>query len=557
MAGKKTKSSSKKATTSQSTKKRPSGPSKTQLTSNASEFYKSRLEYVNKLKQNGENPYPHKFEVTISMSHFNDEFSYLEAAQSEQDKLYSLAGRIVSKREYGDKLVFYDLKAEDTKLQLVADLSVFTNKDAFDKVNSSIKRGDIVGCSGYPGKTKTGHLSLYLKDVQVLTPCLRILPRQYYGIEQKEVKYRMRYLDLILNEKSRNNFIVRSNLIRFMRSFLDELGFLEVETPIMTTMPGGANARPFKTYHNDLNLDLFLRIAPELYLKMMIVGGIDRVYELGRQFRNEGVDRTHNPEFTMLEFYMAYADYEDLMSVVENLFVSMFSTFINKQELTIKSEENEKDDENQEEIKIDLRPPFKRIDFLDALQQELDCKLPDPTDLHKADTNRLLIELCDKHQIEVQEPKTTQKCLDKLVGKLVEPKLISPTFLTCYPEIMSPLAKQHRSKPGLTERFELFVNGGEIANGYTELNDPQLQRQRFESIKDRHLNDANDVRSIDEMFCLALEYGLPPTGGVGIGVDRVAKLITGTDSLKDIILFPTLKPDNKQLKEFLEESSDT
>lgn len=530
---------------SSSTKK--SGLTKTQLnaiTSNASEFYKARTEFVNKLKQNGENPYPHKFEVTISVNQFIDDYAHLESETVEEEKRFSLAGRIVSRREFGDKLVFYDLSGEGSRLQLVADQSLHTDKEAFESLHGAIKRGDIVGCTGYPGKTKSGELSLYLSELKLLTPCLRVLPRQYRGLEEKEIKYRMRYLDLILNEKSRANFVTRSNVIRFMRAYLDQLGFLEVETPMMTTMPGGANARPFKTHHNELNLDLFLRIAPELYLKMLVVGGIERVYELGRQFRNEGVDRNHNPEFTMLEFYLAYADYNDLMRIVENLLVKMFSTLLDKQELVLTNGE-------QAETKVNLMPPFKRIDFIESLEKQLNCKLPAPKDLGKPEANQLLIGLCGKHQIKIDEPKTTQKCLDKLIGKLVEPGLISPTFIVNYPEIMSPLAKQHRTLPGLTERFELFINGSEVANGYTELNDPQLQRQRFDAIKERHLSDLN-VPLIDEMFCLSLEYGLPPTGGVGIGVDRLAKLITCCHNLREIILFPTLKPENKeQLNEFL------
>ena len=534
------------SSSSSSTKK--SGLTKTQLhaiTSNASEFFKSRSEFVNKLKQSGENPYPHKFEVTISVNQFIDDYAHLESETADESKQFSLAGRIVAKRELSDKLVFYDLVGEGSQLQLVADQSLCSDKDAFDRLHGAIKRGDIVGCTGYPGKTKSGQLSLYLQQLQLLTPCLRVLPRQYRGLEEKEIKYRMRYLDLILNEKSRENFVTRSNVIRFMRSYLDQLGFLEVETPMMTTMPGGANARPFKTHHNELNLDLFLRIAPELYLKQLVVGGIERVYELGRQFRNEGVDRNHNPEFTMLEFYMAYADYNDLMNIVENLLVKLFNTLLDKQELVFSTGEQD------EETRVNLMPPFKRIDFLESLEQQLNCKLPAASELGTPETNRLLIDLCDKHQIKIDEPKTSQKCLDKLVSKLVEPGLISPTFIVNYPEIMSPLAKQHRTVPGLTERFELFINGSEVANGYTELNDPQVQRQRFEATKERHLSDVN-VPLIDEMFCLSLEYGLPPTGGVGIGVDRLAKLITCCHNLREIILFPTLKPENKeQLNEFL------
>ena len=387
----------------------------------------------------------------------------------------SVAGRVHAKRESGSKLVFYDLRGEGTKLQIMANVSGYESPEKFEQMVAKIKRGDIVGCRGYPGKTKKGELSLMPIEITLLTPCLRMLPHLHFGLKDKETRYRMRFLDLILNANVRDKFIVRANIIRYIRDFLDNLGFLEVETPMMNMIPGGATAKPFVTHHNDLNMDLFMRVAPELFLKMLVVGGMDRVYEMGRQFRNEGIDMTHNPEFTCCEFYMAYADYNDLIKIIEDLISGMVHAIHGKYNITYHP-----DGPEGEPMEIDFTPPFKVIDMIGGLEEALNVKLPDPSQFGTDETNKFLSDLCAKHNVDCPAPRTTSRLIDKLVGEFLEVNCISPTFIIHHPQIMSPLAKWHRSKPGLTERFELFIARKEVSNGYTELNDPQVQRERFE-----------------------------------------------------------------------------
>jgi lysyl-tRNA synthetase class 2 len=440
---------------------KPKTAEKEEEITDPSQYKANRENAVIQMGKDGIDVYPHKFSVDFRLPDFNTEFETKTIdGEKLEDKAVSIAGRIVSVRRQG-KLYFYDLRGDGAKLQIMSDPRTYESEEEFTKIHKLLKNGDIVGVIGFPGKSKKGELSIFPQKLILLSPCLHMLPfakgdSSLGGITNMETRYRQRYLDLIVNEEIRDIFGIRASVIREVRKYLDDRHFLEVETPMMNTIPGGAVAKPFITYHNDLSMDLYLRIAPELYLKQLVIGGLDRVYEIGRQFRNEGIDLTHNPEFTTLEFYQAYADYEDLMDMTEELISGMVMKITGAYKIKYSPKPG------QPEVEIDFTPPFKRISMMEGLEEKMG-KLPD---LDDPEIEQKLFALMKKHNLECTPPHTVARLLDSFVGEFLEDNIIHPTFITEHPQIMSPLAKYHRSKPGFTERFELFACGREVRHIY-------------------------------------------------------------------------------------------
>jgi len=479
-----------------------------------------RKEKLQKLLDAGVDPYPQKYEPThFSLDILND-FENLE------NNDVNVAGRIMSLRKMG-KASFFHIQDGKGKIQ------VFIRRDDVGEENYAhfklLDMGDYVGVQGYAFKTKMGEKSIHANSITILCKSIRPLPvvkekegETFDAFSDKEQRYRNRHLDLIVNPDVRTTFVKRATIIRGLRDHLDNMGFLEVETPVLQPLYGGANARPFTTHHNALDQELYLRIADELYLKRLIIGGIDRVYEIAKDFRNEGMDRNHNPEFTMLEFYWAYADFEDNMNLVEDLIQSVAKN-IDALKVT------------WGEMDIDLSKPFQRRPLLELLEEATGEDLTEATDAQ-------MKKICKSNNIEVEENANYGQMLDELMSELVEPNLVQPTFVTDYPKAISPLAKKHRSgNPHLVERFELFIGGAEFANAFTELNDPIDQRDRFESQAQLAKGGDEEAHPVDENFLQAMEIGMPPTGGVGIGVDRLVMLLTGNVTIKDVILFPAMR----------------
>jgi len=467
--------------------------------------------------------YPNDFQRTNLSTDIFHLYSHLDKKELEETpKEASLAGRLMSKREMG-KSSFAHIQDSSGSIQLFVNLK-YIEEGAFE-LFKTCDIGDIVGVKGLVFKTKTGELSIKVNTLRLLTKSLRPLPEKFHGLKDQELRYRQRYVDLIMNNDVRETFITRSKIVRSIRSYFDNHGFLEVETPMMQTLPGGALAQPFITHHNALDLDLYLRVAPELYLKRLIVGGFEKVYEINRNFRNEGLSSKHNPEFTMLEFYQAYSNYEDLMNMTENLLSDLVKNLFNDSII------------NYQGKSYDFSKPFERITLQDAV-----CKHND--NIKSENINDLeALQNCAKNLgVNIKPDSTAGKILLEIFEKTVEPKLLEPTFITSFPADVSPLARRRDQDATLADRFELFIAGYEIANGFSELNDSEDQAQRFQ--EQAAEKDAGDEETMyyDSDYICALEYGMPPTAGEGIGIDRLVMLLTDAASIRDVLLFPLLKP---------------
>jgi len=484
---------------------------------NLNELLRVRREKLNILRSMGIEPYGiDRFERTNLSSDIKNDYENFEG------KTVTLAGRIMTKRSHG-KASFADIQDRDGRIQ------IYVRYDNVGEKNYEIFKlldiGDIIGVTGEVFKTKTGEITINVKDFKLLCKSLQVLPEKWHGLKDPDLRYRQRYVDLIINPSVREVFLKRTKIIKAIREFLDNRGFLEVETPVLHTIAGGAAARPFITHHNALDIDMYLRIALELHLKRLIVGGFEKVYEIGRVFRNEGMDIRHNPEFTLLELYEAYTDYHGMMELTEQLFAYVAEKVNGSTKIIYQGTE------------IDLTPPWKRITMVDAIKEYVGV------DFEKIDTDEEARKIAKDLNLELKKPDMKKgEVIAFVFDELVEKHLIQPTFVMDYPVEVSPLAKRKHDNPAFTSRFEAFIYGREVANAFSELNDPIDQKERFlEQLRQREAGD-EEAHMMDEDFINALEVGMPPTGGLGIGVDRLVMFMTDSYSIRDVILFPTMKP---------------
>ncbi len=475
----------------------------------------TRLQKLKTLQSLGIDPYGGRFDKNASSREIRERFADLEGSS------VKIAGRLMALRVHG-KASFADIQDETGRIQLYVKQDSVS--DQHYRLFELLDIGDIIGVTGSVFKTRRGEVSVHVTDLEMLSKCLRPLPEKWHGLTDVDLRYRHRYLDLIVNPSVRETFITRSKVVRAIRNYLDEQGFYEVETPSMQAVAGGANARPFITHHNALDMQLYLRIATELHLKRLIIGGFERVYEIGRIFRNEGISTKHNPEFTTIELYQAYADYEDMMSITENMVYEVAIRVFGTPKISYQGHD------------IDLTPPWPRIRLLDAIEQRCGADLGGAMDDDEARSTAARLGL------KMSKGVTKATLIDKALEVFVEPHLINPTFLTDYPVESSPLAKRRKDCPSLVYRFEAFAGGREIANAFSELNDPFDQSSRFVQQAGERAKGDEDAHVTDDDFVVALEYGMPPTGGLGMGIDRLVMLLTDNASIRDVILFPLMRP---------------
>jgi len=490
------------------------------MTSRLDRIARKRREKLDKIRARGINPYPYRYHRSHTTEQAIALLKQQEASGTAEAPVVNLAGRVMASRLMG-KVSFLDIRDSSGKIQLYF-RSDLLNKDAL-KLLKDIDIGDIIGASGRLFRTKSGEPTLEVKDLTLLAKSLQPLPEKWHGLSDIDKRYRQRYLDLIANTEAKEIFHMRSQVITAIRQFLNRRGFIEVETPVLQPSAGGALARPFITHHHALDQDFYLRIAPELHLKRLIIGGFDKVYELGRIFRNEGISTKHNPEFTMLESYETYTDYNDVMAMVEEMVAEVSQQVLGKDEVEFGGNT------------INFKPPWPRLELRQAIKKYSGIDFD-----QYPDADSLRAEMAKKN-MEVDPQKDRGRLIDELISTFVEPNLIQPTFLLDYPVEMSPLAKAKPDNERLVERFEAFAGGMEIANAFTELNDPIEQRQRFLRQQKERQTEDETVETVDEDFLLALEYGMPPTGGLGVGIDRLVMLLTGQPSIRQVILFPQLK----------------
>lgn len=488
----------------------------TEMNTDLNEILLVRRQKLTQLQSEGKDPFHIvEYDITHSSADIINNFVNMEGNE------VSIAGRLMSKRGMG-KASFSDIQDRDGKIQIYVKIDEIgeENYNEFKKLDI----GDIAGVKGEVFKTHKGEISIKAKKVKLLCKSLQPLPEKWHGLTNTDMRYRQRYIDLIVNHEVRNTFIIRSRIISAIRKFLDDRGFLEVETPLLNTIPGGAAARPFITHHNTLDIDLYLRIAPELYLKRLIVGGLEKVYEIGRCFRNEGISIKHNPEFTMLELYEAYTDYKGMMRIAEDMVSTIASEVLGALKITYQGQE------------IDLTPPWRRVTMNDIVKEYTGI------DFRNIVSDEQAREAAHQLKVHMEGKPSKGEALSLVFEECVEKNLIQPTFVMDYPVEISPLTKRKPGDPEITERFELFIMGREMGNAYSELNDPIDQKERFiKQVQKREAGD-EEANMMDEDFVNALEYGLPPTGGFGMGIDRLVMLITDSYSIRDVLLFPTMKP---------------
>lgn len=475
-----------------------------------------RREKLDTLVEQGKDPFlVEKFEFTNYSDEIQENFEKFE----EEEVI--VAGRMMTRRGHG-KVSFLDLQDSKGRIQVFAKFDNL-GEEKYKEVEL-LDIGDIIGVKGEVFKTKMGEISIRANDITIMSKSLQILPEKFHGLKDQDLRYRKRYIDLIVNPEVKETFILRSKMLKKVREFLDDREFLEVETPILSTIAGGANARPFTTHHNTLDLDMYMRIANELYLKRLIVGGFDKVYEMGRMFRNEGMSTKHNPEFTNVELYEAYADYNDMMVLTEEMIAYVAQETLGTTKI------------NYQGVDLDLTPPWKRVDMEDAIKEHVGV------DFSEINTDEEAMEIAEAKGLEIEEGMTRGHIIFEMFEEFCEAQMVQPTFVTGHPVEVSPLAKKNAEDPRKTNRFEAFINTWEIANAFSELNDPIDQRERFEAqVKQKESGD-HEAHPMDNDFINAIEVGLPPTGGLGIGIDRLIIILTNQPSIRDVLLFPTMRP---------------